>query len=264
VIGYGPVSTVEILRKYTDLLPTEGAIAELEKHREKLDQYHRHVFLSTAFKQSGFCVFSAIDTTGRRIVGISISDPFEKNLAIYSSSVQVDVLQKIYGELFGGRAESFKSGITRLPFQYKVLSAVGDDDFLQREILKEKVYGVQNLSFCEKIDQSDFEKLHKLNEKKIDFAVVYLLDEYIVCILTMPENLDRDHAPLLSEISRIYRKRYGAPYQGNVGKIKKLSSVLSTFVVSYEDFLNGYDIEKNCLELCGKVRKAYKFVISLL
>ncbi len=263
MIEYGPILAVQILKKYINLLPVEVGVAELEKYREKLDQYHRHIFLSTVYVQNGFCVFSAVDTEKRKIMGICISDPFEKNLAIYSSSVDCEVLQKAHSELFGKKAEFCKSGITRLPFQYRVLAVVGDEDFLSKEMLKEKIYGLENLSFCQKIDQEHFEKLCRLNEKKVDFAVIYPLDEYIVCILTMPEYVDKDHVSLLSEISRIYRKKYGAPYQGNVGKIKKLTSVLSAFVVSYEDFLKGFDIEKNCLELCQKIKKAYRCVIDL-
>lgn len=263
MIGYGPSLVVEILQKYLTSLPTEIAISELEKHKDKLDQYHRHVFLSTVYAQSGFCVFSAIDTEKRQIIGVSITDPFEKNLMIYNSTFEFEVLQKIYRELFNTKVEFLKSGITRLPFQHKVLAVFGDGDFLQKEMLKEKIYGVENLSFCQKINQQHFEKLRRLNEKKIDFAMIYPLDEYIVCILTMPEYMNKDHASLLSEISRIYRKKYGAAYQGNVDKIKKLSSVLSAFVVSYEDFLKGFDVEKSCLELCEKIKKAYKYVIDL-
>lgn len=263
MIRYGPTLVVQTLESYLSLLPIRVSIEELEKYKEKLDQYHRHVFLSAAYCEGNFCVFSAIDTAGRKLIGVSICDPFEKNLAIYNSSVEYDFFHKIYSDLFGKKVEVFKSGITRLPFQYKVLAVVGDDDFLQKEILKEKVYGAQNLTFSQKIDQKHFDKLCSLNEKRVDFAVIYPLDEYIVCILTMPDDIDKNHAPLLSEISRIYKQRYGATYQGNVEKIKKFSSVLSTFVFSYEDFLKDIDVEKSCLELCQKIRKAYKHVIDL-
>lgn len=263
MIGYGPTLVVQQLKESLDRLPVQASVSELERYKEKLDQYHRHIFLSTAFSKDSFCVFSAIDTAGRRVVGLSISDPFEKNLVIYSSPIEHDVLNTVYKNVFGKGVQFFKSGIVRLPFQYKVIAVVGDDDFVQREILKEKVYGIQNLSFSQSIDQEYFDKLCRLNQKKVDFAVIYPLDEYIVCILTMPEHIDKDYAPLLSEISRIYKRKYGPAYQGNVERIKRLNSVLSAFVVSYENFLKGFDIEKNCLELCQKIKKAYKCVIDL-
>lgn len=263
MIGYGPTLVVQELEKCLNHLPVQASVKELEKYKEKLDQYHRHVFLSAVFSKDGFFIFSAIDTAGRRVVGLSIADPFEKNLAIYSSSVEHDVLRNVYKNLFDKEAPFCKSGIVRLPIHYKALAIVGDEDFLQKEILKEKVYGLQNLSFSQNIDQEHFDKLCRLNQKKIDFAVVYPMDEYILCVLTMPEYIDKDYAPLLSEISRIYKKKYGSPYQGNVEKIKRLNSVLGAFVVPYEVFLKGFDVEKNCLELCQKIKKAHRCVIDL-
>ncbi|MEJ5228714.1 MAG: DUF4895 domain-containing protein [Pseudothermotoga sp.] len=259
----GPDQIVEILKENIEKLPAERAVFELEKYRERLDQYQRHIFLSVVSSEENFSLFSMIDTEGRYALGLSIVDPFEKNLMIYSSTLDCDLLEKLYKNLFGVEPDSVKSGIIRLPFQSKVLTIVGVEELLHREILKEKVYGTENLSFAARIDQETFERLRVLNGKRIDFCTVHLLNDHIVCVLTMPEEFNPDHAPLLAEISRIYRKRYGVPYQGNVGKLKRFSSILTAFLISYESFLNGHDVEQSCTELCTKVRKAYKCIIDL-
>ncbi len=259
----GPDHIIKTLKENIKELSVEEAVFELEGYRERLDQYQRHVFLSVASSQENFSLFSIIDTEGRYALGLSIVDPFEKNLMIYSSTVDCELLEKLYQHLFSVKPDFVKSGIIRLPFQSKVLAVVGVEELLHREILKEKVYGTENFSFAERIDQEDFENLRTLNGKKIDFCTVHLLNDHIVCVLTLPEEFNPDHAPLLAEISRMYRKRYGVPYQGNVGKLKRSSSILTAFLVSYESFLNGYDVEQSCAELCIRVRKAYKCIIDL-
>jgi hypothetical protein len=260
VKGLGPFE--KLVRCYENL-QTEPAFEQLEFYKEKLDQYHKHVLLSTVGAENNFYVFSFVDSSKRRVVGVSIANPFEKNLFIYNSDLEPSCLKEVYFELFEKAPQFMRSGIIRLPFQSRVLSVVGDDDLLEKEILKEKVYGSENLSFAKKIDQRIFDRFCELNAKEIDFARIYFLSDYAVCILVLPDDIDTQYAPLLSEISRIYRKRYGAVYQGNFGKFKRFSSILTAFVIEYNEILKGRDVEKDCLELCEKIRSAYRCIMNL-
>ncbi len=260
--SFGPENLTKLLSSYLSKIEVSESLAFLNNHKEKLDQYHRHVFLSSVWKENEFAVFSMVDTSGRRVLGISLTNPFEKNLSLYNAPLHDSLLTEIFVKLFEIQPQFSKAAVVRLPFQSRVLAVVGETDFLEKEILKEKVHGFCNFLFAQKITPEVYAKFRYWNGKKVDFAEIHLLNDFVACVLSSPKGIDQDHIPLLSEIARIYRPKYGNAYQGNVGKFGN-HPILTVFAVDYEQLLKEMDLEKRCSEFCRKILQAYELVIKL-
>lgn len=234
-----------------------------QKHKERLDQFHRHAVLSAVWKENHFSVFSLIDIYGRKILGISLSNPFEKNLSLYSTSNVDFLLSEIFSKLFDQQPQFQKSAVIKLPFQSKAIAVVGEDEFLEKEIFKEKIHSLSFFTFASKINEELYEKFRRWNGKKVDFAQIHLFDDFATCVITIPKSAPLDHASLLAEIARVYRPMYGQAYQGNVKRFGN-SPILTIFTVDYNQLLEGLDLEAKCSQMCSKILKAYDCVISLL
>ncbi len=260
MIAFGAQGVLRILSEYLPSVDTSQSLQFLKGHSEKLDQFHRHVVLSAAWKENTFCVFSLVDTSGRKSLGLCLTNPFEKNLSLFTCPKTDPVVQEAFVKLFNTKPEFLKSAIVRLPFQNKVLAVVGERDFLEKEILKEKVLSLSNFLFAQRITDEIYSKLHSWNGSKVKFAEMHLLDDFAACVLRIPDNVDADHVSLLSEIARVYRPKYGDPYQGNMVRFKDLP-ILTIFSVDYDSLLTTMDLDKRCQEFCEKILRAYQCVI---
>ncbi|KAF2957988.1 hypothetical protein AS159_06265 [Thermotoga sp. Ku-13t] len=263
MVSVGPASVANELKRVLERFEVSDFLVQMEAFREKLDQYHRHVVLFSAGRSENFHLFVAVDHLGRRAVGLSIVNPFEKNLPIYSLKSRVEV-EDVYERLFSVGPTFHRCGIVRLPFGFKMICGVGDEDFLGKEIFKEKIYGERKLSFAELVDESIYGQLLSLNNSSIDLMTVRLLDEGILCLLRAPEDVDRSHVPLLAEIAQLLKSKYRFACKAKYQSINFTSPVLASVCIEYERLFSGFDVKSFCHELSKKLMEAYWCVIKTI
>lgn len=259
-MSFGPRSIVDKLCKIFERIETNQLLSQMEKLKERLDQYHRHVVLVSVGDIDNFYLFGAVDHFGRKLVGLSIANPFERNLPIYVLQIQLDLVS-IYGELLGARAQFQRCGIVKLPLNFKALCVVGDEDFLGKEIFKEKVYGERRLSFAEIVDEPVYNKLKTLNGSTIDLVKVQMLDEGILCLVKVPGGIDESHVPLLAEIAQVLKGRYPSTCEAKYRSIVSASPVLTSLCFEYDQFLRGFDVESFCREFSSKLMRTYECIL---
>jgi len=260
MIYIGADSIKEKLKKLSDL-DVLSCLSELKKHKDKLDEYYRHIHLTAISAERSLSLFLCVDTKGRKIFGLSIQNPLERNSPIYVSKVRVPGLNEVCEKLLGEGGIQ-KGGIVRLPLDVRCLAVAGDDDFLRKEIFKEKVYGVTRLSFAEQVDDRLFDKLVRIHGASFDFAKTYLTNDYILCVLFPPHDINKEHFVLLAEIAGLVRNEMGLSIPTSVKPMMGHKKVLSSFAVSYEEVIDGLNVQKICQMFCDKVRRGYKSVIT--
>ncbi|MCS7174225.1 DUF4895 domain-containing protein [Pseudothermotoga sp.] len=262
-MNFGPKSITNKLSKALEKIEVSKLLSQMENLKEKLDQYHKHVVLASVGEVHGFYLFGAVDHLGRKLAGLSISNPFERNLPIYVLQQQVSFAE-IYEELFGIQPQFHRCGIVKLPLNFKAICVVGDEDFLGKEIFKEKVYGEKKLSFAEIIDELIYNKLKALNSSTIGLIKIRLLDEGILCLVEVPKDIDRSHVPLLAEIAHILKGRYTFTCRTKYQSIVSAAPVLTSLCIDYEHFLRGFDVGAFCQEFSNKLMKAYECVLRAI
>jgi len=260
MIYIGADSIKEKLKKLSDL-DVLNSVLELRKHKDKLDEYHRHAHLTAVSTEKSLSLFLCVDTKGRKIFGLSIQNPLERNSPIYVSKVRIPGLNEMCEKLLA-EGGSQKGGIVRLPIDVRCLAVAGDDDFLRKEIFKEKVYGVARLSFAEKVDDKLFDELVRIHGASFDFAKTYLTNDYILCILFPPHDIDKEHFVLLAEIAGLVRNEMGLSIPASVKPVMGHKKVLSSFAVPYEDVIDGLNVQEICRTFCDKVRRGYRSLIT--
>jgi len=259
-VSLGPKSVADKLHKIFERFETNQLLSQMEGLREKLDQYHRHVILVSVGDINNFYLFGAVDHFGRKLVGLSIANPFERNSPIYVLKSQLDLVST-YEELLGVRAQFQRCGIVRLPLNFKALCVVGDEDFLGKEIFKEKVYGERRLSFSEIIDEAVYNKLKTLNGSMVDLVKVQLLDEGILCLVKVPNGVEKSHISLLAEIAQVLKGRYASTCEAKYQSVASASPVLTSLCFGYEQFFKGFDVENFCRDFSNKLMRAYECIL---
>uniref|UniRef100_A0A832MNR1 DUF4895 domain-containing protein n=1 Tax=Pseudothermotoga hypogea TaxID=57487 RepID=A0A832MNR1_9THEM len=260
MVSLGSSEVVDHLRRVLERIDANQLLSHMEVFKEKLDQYHRHALLFCTGNPDNFHLFVAVDHLARRMVGVSIVNPFEKNLPIYSLQLTVPI-DDVYEKLFSVQSNYHKCGIVRLPFNFKMISGLGDEDFLAKEIFKEKVYGERKLSFAELINDSIYKQLVSLNNSSIDLMTIRLLDEGILCLLRAPNEVERSRVPLLAEIAQILKSRYRFACEAKFKSITSTSPILTSVCIEYDKFFSGFDVQTFCHEFSRKLMQAYECVV---
>ncbi|HBT40041.1 MAG: Uncharacterized protein XD58_0293 [Thermotoga sp. 50_1627] len=263
MVSLGSSEVVDQLRPVFERIDANQLLSHMEVFREKLDQYHRHALLFCTGNPDSFHLFVAVDHLGRRMVGVSIVNPFEKNLPIYSLQLKVPI-DDVYEKLFSVQSNHHKCGIVRLPLNFKMISGLGDEDFLAKEIFKEKIYGERKLSFAELINDSIYKKLLSLNNSSVDLITVRLLDEGILCLLRAPNEVERSHVPLLAEMAQIIKSRYRFTCEARYKNISSTSPILTSVCIEYDKFFSSFDVQAFCREFSRKLMQAYECVIRTI
>lgn len=259
-MSLGPRHVVDKLCKVFERFETNQLLSQMEELKERLDQYHRHVVLVSVGGINNFYLFGAVDHFGRKLVGLSIANPFERNLPIYLLQSQLD-LSDIYKELLSVQQQFQRCGIVKLPLNFKALCVVGDEDFLGKEIFKEKVYGERRLSFAEIVDELVYDKLKTLNGSTIDLVGIHLLDEGILCLVKVPNDIEKSHISLLAEIAQVLKGKYASTCEAKYQSVASASPILTSLCFRYEQFFKGFDVENFCRDFSSKLMKAYKCVL---
>ncbi|RKX48513.1 MAG: hypothetical protein DRP25_07355, partial [Thermotoga sp.] len=97
----GPDDVGTILAKYVDRIDSKKSLNVLKGLEDKLDTYHRHVFLERVLPESSLPVSLMVNAKGRIIIFISLSDPFKVSSAIYrSEGFHLNVLKEVVEDLF--------------------------------------------------------------------------------------------------------------------------------------------------------------------
>lgn len=259
-MSLGPKSVVAKLCKVFERFETNQLLSQMEELKERLDQYHRHVVLVSVGDTNNFYLFGAVDHLGRKLVGLSIANPFERNLPIYLLQSQLD-LSDTYRELLGVQPQFQRCGIVKLPLNFKALCVAGDEDFLGKELFKEKVYGERRLSFAEIVDELVYDKLKILNGSTIDLVGIRLLDEGILCLIKVPNDVEKSHISLLAEIAQVLKGKYASTCEAKYQSIASASPILTSLCFGYEQFFKGFDVESFCYDFSSKLKRAYECVL---
>jgi len=263
LVNLGPSEVLNQLKNVFERIDAKEFLSHMEAFKEKLDQYHRHVVLLSTGNPDNFHLFVAVDHLGRRTVGVSIVNPFEKNLPIYSLQLRVK-LDDVYEKIFSIQPNFHKCGIVRLPLNFKMVCGLGDEDFLAKEIFKEKVYGERKLSFAEFVNDSIYKRLVSLNNSSIDLVTIRLLDEGILCLFKAPNEVDRSHVPLLAEMAQLLKSKYKFACEAKYKSITSTSPILTSLCIEYDKFLAGFDVQAFCHEFSRKLIQAYECVVRVI
>lgn len=263
MVSFGPERVVNQLKRVVERPNVQEFLSNMERFKEKLDQYHRHVVLFSTGNLDSFHLFVAVDHLGRKTIGVSIVNPFEKNLAIYTLPLRVQ-MDDVYEEMFNVQPGVHRCGIVKLPLNFKMVCGLGDEDFLGKEIFKERVYGERKLSFAELVDSSTYERLVSLNNATVDLVTIRLLDEGILCLARAPSDADKTHVPLLAEIAQLLKSRYKFSCEVRYKNIVASSPILTSVCIDYEKFLSGFDVQDFCREFSKKLKQAYECILRLI
>ncbi len=215
----------------------------VEIYAERLDNPHLHVWV-TSLRRMGYpSLFLMGDMRGRKMLNLSVEDPFDRCACVFRTDPPPDleVLVSLYKRLFG-QVDVLQAGIFRLPLKVKVLVSGGDEAWLEKLILQEKIRGEEFFSFQEKLSESKLKKL--LDALKFEHKVV-LRNEGVDVFLKRPAWLDEEFVSLMHEAGVLLRKRYGLTGAQNPPKDTFLSVRVNyeTFLkdaFSLEAFLDGF------------------------
>ncbi|RKX39009.1 MAG: hypothetical protein DRP23_05705, partial [Thermotogae bacterium] len=207
----GPDDVGTILAKYVDRIDSKKSLNVLKGLEDKLDTYHRHVFLERVLPESSLPVSLMVNAKGRIIIFISLSDPFKVSSAIYrSEGFHLNVLKEVVEDLFKETVTAHDAGIFRLPIKTRFLSIFGDDEWIKKELLRECVKSEEYFGYAKKVSSDDFKKILDILKHKNPSYDVLIDDDGVHVFLKKPEWVGEETS-LVHEMAVFLRRKYGFP-----------------------------------------------------
>lgn len=257
----GPDNLGKILAKYMEKIDPQKPLNVLKDLKNKLDTYHRHVFLERVLTESSLPLSLMVNVKGKALFFISLSDPFKVSPVIYrSKGFYLKVLEEVVEDLFKETLRDHSAGIFRLPIRTKFLSVFGDDEWIKKELLKESIKGEEFLGYARKISNDSFQKIINLLKHKHPSYDVIIDDNGVHVFLKKPDWVGEE-VSLVHEMAVFLRKRYGFP------KTKFSGIPFKTFLsmsFSLEDFLKEEDFSGKIERFLDKLKKVYEYFVSLV
>jgi len=246
-----------VKKELESLLKEISPVNPLKEYEERLDNVHLHVFLLRVKRHRFPSLFLMMDVSGRKLLNLSVEDPFDREPCIYRVSADVpDTLLSFYRKHFK-EVDSVSSGIFRMPLRVKVLRSVGDETWLQKIFLQEKVRGEEFFLFQERVSEKDLKKLFDLLNSELKLI---LRNEGIDVFLDLPDWVEKDHVPLLHEIGVLLRKKENIQPAQNPEERTFLS-----LRIGYDRFFEEeFDLVSFVGDFLKKLKKIYKVTISML
>ena len=229
----------------------------LKEYEEKLDNVHLHVFVLRIKKHRFPALFLMINASDRKLLNLSVEDPFDREPCIYRISMGIpDTLLSFYRRLFG-EVDSVSSGIFRMPLRVKVLRSAGDKTWLRKIFLQERVKGEEFFLFQERISNGNLQKLFDLLNSGLKLI---LKNEGIDVFLDLPEWVERDHVSLLHEIGVLLRKKENIQPAQNPEERTFLS-----LRIGYDRFFEeDFDLKSFVESFLDRLKKIYEATISMI
>lgn len=223
----------------------------VEIYAERLDNPHLHVWV-TSLRRMGYpSLFLMGDMRGRKMLNLSVEDPFDRCACVFRIDPPSDLkaMVTLYKRLFE-QVDVLQAGIFRLPLKVKVLVSSGDESWLEKLILQEKIRGEEYFSFQEKISEPKLKKL--FDSLKLDHKVI-LKNEGVDVFLRRPTWLNEEFVPLMHEVGVLLRKRYGL-----IGAQNPPKDTFLSLRVSYETFLRDeFSLVAFLDDFLEKLRRIY-------
>ncbi|PLV59732.1 DUF4895 domain-containing protein [Thermotoga sp. KOL6] len=229
----------------------------LKNYENKLDNIHLHVFVVTVKRHRFPSLFIMEDVSGKKLLNLSVENPFDREPCIYKLSSNVpEPLLEFYTEFFGG-VDVISSGIFRTPLRVKVLRSVGDETWLQKIFLRERVKGEEFFTFQQRVSDENLEKLLRVVRSNLRLI---LKNEGIDVFLDVPPWVKEDHITLIHEIGVLLRKKEGIqPAQNPMGQ-----AFLSLRIPYDRFFERNFNLESFVKNFLENVRKIYEILVSML
>jgi len=257
----GPNEIGSTLEKYISKIDQKKPLSVLENLADKLDAYHRHVFLERVLPETSLPVSLMVNAKGKIILFVSLSDPFRVSPAIYrSKGYHFDVLEKIAEDLFKGAVTTHDAGIFRLPIRTRFLCALGDDDWIKKELLRESVKGEEYFRYAERVSFDDFKKILEILKCKNPSYDVLVDDNGVHVFLKKPTWVGEEIS-LVHEMAVFLRKKYGFPqtkFSGVPFKAFLSMSFDLEEVLKEENFLDRIEV------FLKKLKEVYEHFVSFV
>ena len=257
----GPDDVGTILAKYVDRIDSKKSLNVLKGLEDKLDTYHRHVFLERVLPESSLPVSLMVNAKGRIIIFISLSDPFKVSSAIYrSEGFHLNVLKEVVEDLFKETVTAHDAGIFRLPIKTRFLSIFGDDEWIKKELLRECVKSEEYFGYAKKVSSDDFKKILDILKHKNPSYDVLIDDDGVHVFLKKPEWAGEETS-LVHEMAVFLRRKYGFPQTRFSGVPFKAFLSMS---FNLEEVLKEEDFSNRIESFLRKLRGAYEHFVSFV
>ncbi|HDG61685.1 MAG: hypothetical protein B5M49_02040 [Thermotoga sp. 4484_232] len=257
----GPDDVGTILAKYVDRIDSKKSLNVLKGLEDKLDTYHRHVFLERVLPESSLPVSLMVNAKGRIIIFISLSDPFKVSSAIYrSEGFHLNVLKEVVEDLFKETVTAHDAGIFRLPIKTRFLSIFGDDEWIKKELLRECVKSEEYFGYAKKVSSDDFKKILDILKHKNPSYDVLIDDDGVHVFLKKPEWVGEETS-LVHEMAVFLRRKYGFPQTRFSGVPFKAFLSMS---FNLEEVLKEEDFSNRIESFLRKLRGAYEHFVSFI
>ena len=257
----GPDDVGTILAKYVDRIDSKKSLNVLKGLEDKLDTYHRHVFLERVLPESSLPVSLMVNAKGRIIIFISLSDPFKVSSAIYrSEGFHLNVLKEVVEDLFKEAVTAHDAGIFRLPIKTRFLSIFGDDEWIKKELLRECVKSEEYFGYAKKVSSDDFKKILGILKHKNPSYDVLIDDDGVHVFLKKPEWVGEETS-LVHEMAVFLRRKYGFPQTRFSGVPFKAFLSMS---FNLEEVLKEEDFSNRIESFLRKLRGAYEHFVSFI
>ena len=253
----GPKSICEKLERLSEKFEIlrEPSIEFLLNHRERVDDLHKIALVHSI--KSDLQVIVSIFSNGQIAAGITLSDPFSRSPSPYRMNVDSQVISKIVGEVFGWGVSEIKSGIFEFPPRVKFLAVSGPDVWIKKELFQEKIKGNEKLSFAERIDDDVFERILKLKKSPKSSGInVFIDDEGIHLTFLSPDNVDDKRIPLLSEMAKAVKEKFGIKTSA-FSKISKEKRVFATATFPLDNLWKE-DPLKDAKDMMNRIINGYR------
>ncbi|ACB10180.1 MULTISPECIES: DUF4895 domain-containing protein [Thermotoga] len=246
------------MKRELELLLKETSVHNpLKDYESKLDNVHLHTFVLRIKRHRFPSLFLMVDTSDRRLLNLSVEDPFDREPCIYK--VEADVPESMvafYTKLFE-RVDSVSAGIFRMPLKVKVLRSAGNESWLQKIFLQEKVKNMEFFLFQNRVSDENLEKMMKLLKSRLK---IVLRNEGIDVFLETPEWVDKEHISLLHEMGVVLRKKKGIQPAQN-----PMEQAFLTLRVGYDQFFEeDFDMEYFAKDFMEKLKRMYEVLVSML
>ena len=257
----GPDDVGTILAKYVDRIDSKKSLNVLKGLEDKLDTYHRHVFLERVLPESSLPVSLMVNAKGRIIIFISLSDPFKVSSAIYrSEGFHLNVLKEVVEDLFKETVTAHDAGIFRLPIKTRFLSIFGDDEWIKKELLRECVKSEEYFGYAKKVSSDDFKKILDILKHKNPSYDVLIDDDGVHVFLKKPEWVGEETS-LVHEMAVFLRRKYGFPQTRFSGVPFKAFLSMS---FNLEEVLKEENLSDRIESFLKKLKGAYEHFVSFV
>ena len=253
----GPESVCEKLEELSRRFEfaKEPSIEFLLNHKDRVEDLHRVALVHSI--KSDMQIVVSFFSEGQIAAGITLSDPFSRSPSPYRMSVDPQIVSKLVGEIFGWGVSEIRSGIFEFPPRVKFLAVIGPDIWMKKELFQEKIKGDEKLSFAERIDEEVFERILNLKKSSyLDGINVFIDDEGIHIAFSAPDGIDNKRIPLLSEMAKLVREKFGVK-TSIFSKVSKGKRVFATATFSLENLWKE-DPLSDAKEMMNRILDGYR------